>query len=128
MVANVAGTAAAQTNVAQPAIKIENIRVLVVQNLGAADEAVEALLKGNIFTVLRVETPASKATHQEFNTEATSIAGVVGRAIYGKAEYEEIHTIRVQFLRRSGSPVKSSILDTVDFRKSPKGDFELHAT
>lgn len=128
MAANAPGTAAAQTNVAEPATKIENIRVLVVQNLGAADETVEALLEGKIFTVLRVESPASKSTHQDFNKEATSIAGVVSRAIYSKAEYEKIHTIRVQFISRSGSPVKSRILDAVDFRKSPNGDFELHST
>jgi hypothetical protein len=128
MVANAPGIAAAQINVAQATTMIEDIRLLVVQNLGAADETIEASLQGNTFKVLRVESPTSKAAHQTFNKEASSIAAVVARAIDNKAEYEGIHTIRVQFISRSGSPVKSKILDTVDFRKSPKGVFELHST
>jgi hypothetical protein len=128
LVGNLPWTAAAQVNVVQSTTKIEEIRLLVVENLGAADQTIEALLEGPIFTVLRVESPASKASHQEFNTEASSIGAVVARAIQNKAEYEGIHTIRVQFVSRSGSPVKGKIIDTVDLRKSPEGVFELHST
>jgi hypothetical protein len=114
--------------VIQAATKIEEIRLLVVQNLGAADQTIGALLEGPILTVLRVESPTSKATHHEFNTEASSIGAVVTKAIQNKAEYKGIHTIRVQLVSRSGLPVKSKIIDTVDLRKSPEGVFELHST
>ena len=114
LIGNLPWSAAAQTNVVQAATKIEEVRLLVVQNLGAPDQTIEALLEGPILTVLRVESSASKATHQEFNKEASSIGAVVERAIQNKAEYEGIHTIRVQFFSRSGSPVKSKIIDTVE--------------
>ena len=44
LVGNLPWTAAAQVNVVQSTTKIEEIRLLVVQNLGAADQTIEALL------------------------------------------------------------------------------------
>ena len=53
---------------------------------------------------------------------------IVFATIGDKSEFKGIHTIRVQYLNRSGSPVKNKVIDSVEFRKGKNGKFEIHST
>ena len=123
-----AGTLSAQTNITQNEATSEEIRLAVVQNIGAEDKTVEVLATRYIVTVSRVNSTMNNTTHQGFNDEASAIASVVSRAIANKSQYEKVHTIRVQYLSRSERRSKNVIIDSVEFRKNQKGVFELHTT
>jgi hypothetical protein len=120
----------AQTVAPHVAPAIEDIRLLIVKNLGAQDNTVAVSITGGVFDILRVNSNMNDATHPEFNKEASAIASVVSKAIFDidTAQYKKIHTIRVRYVNRSGSPAKDKIIDSVEFRKSQNGAFEIHST
>jgi hypothetical protein len=122
------GAVNAQTNITQINTAVENIRLAVVKNLGSQDKEVEVSRTGNVLTISRVNSNMNGAPHQLVSNEATSIASVVSKAMVDKPEFDGIHTIRVQYLNRSGSPVKNKVIDSVEFRKGKNGVFELHLT
>ena len=127
---NIDRPAHAQPNTTHIDGTTEGIRLAVLTNLGAPDNTVEISRSGDILNVTRVNSNMNNAIHArgEFNTEAAAIASLVSRAIADDAEYKTIHTIRVQYLNRSGSPAKDKIIDTVDFRKNPNGVFDIHSS
>jgi hypothetical protein len=122
------GAVNAQTNARQINTAMEDIRVAVVKNLGSQDKEVEVSRTGNVLTISRVNSNMNGAPHQLVSNEATSIAAAVSKAIVDKPEFNGIHTIRVQYLDRAGSPVKNKIVDSVEFRKGKNGVFEIHLT
>ena len=122
------GAVSAQTNTTQINAAVEDIRLAVVKNLGSQDKEVEVSRTGNVLTIMRVNSNMNGAPHQLVSNEATSIASVVSKAIGDKPEFKGIHTIRVQYLNRSGPPVKNKVIDLVEFRKGKNGVFELHLT
>ena len=124
------GAAHGQPQITHTVGATEGIRQAIVTNLGAPDNTVEMSRSGDILIVLRVNSTMNNAIHTrgEFNKEAAAIASVLSRAIADDAEYKKIHTIRVQYLNRSGSSTKDRIIDTIDFRKNPNGAFDMHST
>lgn len=111
-------------------IKINNeeIRLAVVKTIGAGDQTVEIAVEDHVFKVLRVNGNMTKSNHQGINNEAKSIASVVSKNITDKAEYADILAIRIEYVKRSGTQGKNKVIDSVNFRKDPKGAFILHTT
>jgi hypothetical protein len=122
------GAVNAQPNTTQINTAVQAIRLAVVKNLGSKDREVEVLRTGNVLTISRVNSNMNDAPHQLVSNEATSIASVVSKAIVDEPEFKGIHTIRVQYLDRSGSPAKNKVIDSVEFRKGKNGVFEIHLT
>jgi hypothetical protein len=120
------GMTNAQTMTSQHGATTEDIRRIVMLNVGSQDKAVEVSRTGNVLLISRVNSNLNGAPHQLVNNESVSIASVVSKAIIGNPEYENIHTIRVQYLNRTGSPPKDKILDQVEFRKGQNDAFDLH--
>jgi hypothetical protein len=98
------------------------------QRQRSQDKEVEVAIEGGVLSIFRVNSNMNGAPHQLIQNEATSIAAAVSNAIAGKPEYKKIHTLRVNYLERSGSPVKNKIVDSVEFRKGRNGTFEIHVT
>ena len=92
----------------------------------ALDGTVEVSLMGNVLNVSRVNSSLNKTGHSPRTTEAARIGPIVSEVISGKADANNIHTIRVQYLARSKTAAK--IVDIVDFRKDARGSFQFHAT
>ena len=92
----------------------------------ALDGTVEVSLKGNVLNVSRVNSSLNKTGHSPRTTEAARIGPIVSEVISGKADANNIRTIRVQYLARSKTAAK--IVDIVDFRKDARGSFQFHAT
>jgi hypothetical protein len=127
MIASAAMTHA-QTAAPQPYATTEDIRAAVVRNVGSQDSAVEASQASNVLIISRINSNMNGAPHQLINNEAVSIAGVVSKAIANTPYYETIHTIRVRYLDRLGSPPQDKVLDSVEFRKGSNGKFDLHVS
>ena len=92
----------------------------------ALDGTVEVSMKGNVLNVSRVNSSLNKTGHSPRTTEAARIGPIVSEVISGKADANNIHTIRVQYLARSNMGAK--VVDSIDFRKDPSGSFQFHAT
>jgi len=107
---------------------LADIRAAIVRTVGAQPETVEIAITGNIFTVLRVNSNMNASTHGGRDNEASAIAPIVVKAIAGKAEFSNLNTIRVQYVARPAPDAASTVIDTVDFRKTPAGTFEFHKT
>ena len=118
----------AQTSASHVALTAEDIRGLIVKNLGAQDNTVAVSVTGGIFDVLRINSYMNEATHPEFNKDASAVASVVSKAIADTAKYKRIHTIRVRYVTRSGPSAKDKVIDSVEFRKGGNGVFEIHST
>jgi hypothetical protein len=96
--------------------------------IGAQTGTVEIAVRGNILTVLRINSNTNQSTHGGRDNEANAIAPVVSKAISGLPEFNNLHTIRVQYVVRSAPGAATKIIDTIDFRKAPGGAFEFHKT
>ena len=107
---------------------LENIQKSVIQKVGAQEKTVEVTIRGNILTVVRVNSNLNDSSHGARTNEAIAIASVVTKAIEVSPKFKDAHTIRVQYLARSDSTAKGKVLDTVDFRKDPSGKFQFHET
>ena len=126
LMALAAGKAPAQMPQQNPIL--QDIRASIVRTIGVQDSSVEAEIKGNILTVLRVNSELNQVSHAARNSEASAIGSVVSKAIADKPDYKNIHTIRVQYVSRASAGSRSKIIDTVDFRKNPNGNFPMHTT
>ena len=92
----------------------------------AVDGTVEVSMKGNVRNVSLVNSSLNKTGHSARNNEAARIGPIVSEAISGKADANNIHTIRTQYLARSKTGAK--VVDIIDFRKDASGSFQFHAT
>jgi hypothetical protein len=118
----------AQTALMPRSAFLDSIHSSVVKSIGAQDRTVEITLTDSVLTVLRVNSNQNVSSHAGRNNEATSIADIASRAFINDVTGASVHTIRVQYLTRDSANVDSAVIDTVEFRKNAKGEFEIHLT
>jgi hypothetical protein len=107
---------------------LRELRATIVQTIGAQPESVEIVVSGSPFTVLRVNSNMNEATHAGRDNEANVVGQIVSKAVAGSPAFKKFHTIRVQYVTRSKPGATLKVVDTVEFRKSPSGSFQFHAT
>jgi hypothetical protein len=107
---------------------LRELRATIVQTIGAQPESVEIVVSGSTFTVLRVNSNMNEATHAGRDNEANVVGQIVSKAVAGSPAFKKFHTIRVQYVTRSKPGATLKVVDTVEFRKSPSGSFQFHAT
>jgi hypothetical protein len=117
-------TASAQTSSAV----INQLRATIVQTIGAQPESVEIVMNGSMFTVLRVNSNMNESTHAGRDNEANVIGQLASKAIAGSPAFRKLHTIRVQYVTRAKPGAAVKLVDSIEFRRSPGGSFEFHAT
>ncbi len=106
---------------------LADVRATVVRAIGAQDQTVEITVTDKALIVLRVNSNMNGSTHSGRNNEATAIASVVSKAIAGKAEFDNLVALRVDYVTRSATG-DSAVIDSVAFREDPKGAFRFHPT
>ena len=107
---------------------LANMRASITRAIGAEDQTVEITMAGNLLIILRVNSNMNDATHGGRNNEATAIAAIISKAIFGRPEFKNLVTLTVQFVVRPAPGAKSSVIDTVEFREDPSGQFRYHQT
>jgi hypothetical protein len=107
---------------------LRELRATIVQTIGAQPESVEIVVSGSTFTVLRVNSNMNEAAHAGRDNEANVVGQIVSKAVAGSPAFKKFHTIRVQYVTRSKPGATLKVVDTVEFRKSPSGSFQFHAT
>jgi hypothetical protein len=107
---------------------LQDIRASIIQAIGAESSSVEVSIRGNVFTVSRVNSTLNQTDHGTRNGEASKIGPVVSKALVDRPDFKNVHTIRVLYLARSKPNGTTKIVDTIDFRKAPGGGFVFHTT
>lgn len=107
---------------------LDELRASIGNTIGAQSDSVEIVMKGNILTILRVNSNMNQSNHAGRDNEANVIGSTVSKVIAGSPEFRSLHTIRVQYVTRSTPGAAPKVIDTIDFRKSPRGSFEFHNT
>jgi hypothetical protein len=78
--------------------------------------------------ISRINSTMNQTNHSARDSEASHIATVVAKAIGESAGYKDIDTIRVRYIAALKPGGNEQVMDTIDFRKNPKGIFHFHAT
>ena len=107
---------------------IEAVRKAVAQDIGAQEDSLEIVQKGKILTITRVNSALNESTHQGRNDDATTIVAGVLKAIADKTEYKSLYSIYILYADRAVGSSKNKVIDTIEFRKNQKGEFEIHLT
>ena len=118
----------AKTNAPEKTVSIEAVRKLVALDIGAPEYSIEIVKKGKVLTITRINSSLNESSHQNRNEEAASIMAVVVKAIADVAEYNSLYSIAVHYTSRTNASSKASVIDTIEFRKNQKGEFEIHLT
>jgi thiamine biosynthesis protein ThiC len=107
---------------------LQNIRTAIIQAMGIPVATIDLKVAGNIFVISRINSTMNQTNHGARDSEASHIATVVAKTIGEGAEYKHIHTIRVRYIAALKPGGNEQVVDTVDFRKDPKGIFHFHTT
>ena len=105
-----------------------SIEASIVKAIGAEAKTVKVTSSGSILLVTRVNSNMNGSTHEGRNNEAKVIAPLVAKEIGSNPKFENVSTIRVEYVARSSPATKSRIVDSVEFRKGPDGVFDFHQT
>ena len=122
------GSAEVKPAIAQKQSATELMRLAVVKKIAAPDASVELGIKDNVLIVSRVNSPFNEGSHAGLNNEATAILNLVSKAVLNKPDYKALVSIRVNYVARTGTPIAEKIVDSLEFRKNPKGVFGPHQT
>jgi hypothetical protein len=106
----------------------DDIRGLVARALGTPEITVEISRTLTVLTLVRINSPLNTGTHPDRNAEATFITALVAKAIKGSSPFSGILSISIDFIDRSGTPLHDTMVDHIDFREDPKGDFVFHTS
>ena len=105
-----------------------SIGASIVKAIGAEAKTVKVTSSGSILLVTRVNSNMNGSTHEGRNNEAKVIAPLVAKGIGGNPKFGNVSTIRVEYVARSSPATKSTIVDSVEFRKGLDGVFDFHQT
>lgn len=106
---------------------LADIRAAIARSIGAQDETVEIAVTDKVLIVVRVNSNMNESTHIGRDNEASAIAAMVSKAISGKPDFDNVVTLRVDYVARAVGG-DSKVVDSVEFREDPKGDFRFHRT
>jgi hypothetical protein len=106
---------------------LADVHATIVRSIGAQDETVEITVADKVLIVSRVNSNMNDSTHSGRDNEATAIAAIISKAISGKSEFDNVVTLRVDYVARAVDG-DSKVIDSVEFREDPKGDFRFHRT
>lgn len=107
----------------------EAMRLIASRSVGMPESEFEASGTTAVLTILRVNSTMNASTHQGRNNEATAIAlAIAAEFARMGAQYSEVQSISVNYVERTGTPARDTIIDRIDFRKNAEGKFELHIT
>jgi len=106
---------------------LDGIQSSVIKSIGAQAKTVEITPPDTVLTVVRVNSNQNASSHEGRNNEAKVIAGIASDAIAKTPEFAGVHTIKVQYIKRSAQDAVTTV-DTIEFRKNATGAFEIHVS
>ncbi|WP_294540288.1 hypothetical protein [uncultured Rhodoblastus sp.] len=120
--------AGAQVNPRPRGVMLGAIQTAVIESIAAQDKSVEVRIDGSVLVVSRVNSNQNASNHIGRNNEAAAIAAIAAKSIANDGEYSAINVIRVEYIDRAAAGGGEKEIDSMDFRKNAKGEFEVHLT
>lgn len=111
----------------QPAT-LPAVRGAVLKATGYPDPAVTLVLKDNQFWVTAENSPPNDGTARQRGAQAARIASAIATQVKGDPELAGILGIHIDYAARSKDGSHTYVLDSIDFRKGPDGNFAHHTT
>jgi hypothetical protein len=100
----------------------------VLKAIGYSDPVVMLVLKDNQFWVTVENSPLNDGTARQREAQAARIATAIATQVKGDPELAGILGIHIDYVARSKDSSHTDILDSIDFRKGPDGNFAHHTT
>ncbi|HYM01296.1 MAG TPA: hypothetical protein VET85_00035 [Stellaceae bacterium] len=108
------------------ASSLAEIKKAVVAASGYDDEAVELKAGPHQIEVAVANGKLLDASRAARVNEANRIVGAVAKAIAGKPEFASVDAVHIDYIRRNIASGHVDLVDAIDFRKDPSGDFKYH--
>jgi hypothetical protein len=115
-------TDAAVLKLQSPSIPV--MRKSIANAVGYELKSVEIQHTAHQLTATIVNSKQNSSTAVDRETESTAISGEMERGMAGKAEFEGVMSIHIDYISRVGKKVKT--IDKFDFMRSPANSFVLH--
>ncbi len=120
-------------NAQSQAPAISELRAAILAATGHRNEDLDLRMTRHLVTVVLVNSKLAldRQFFREYATEreaeAAEIASVIKQKMGARPEFGSILTIRIEYVSRSRAD-RARILDVIEFRKTPQGEFLHHAT
>jgi hypothetical protein len=108
--------------------KLPAIKGAVLSATRYPDNAVDLTLKENQFWVTVVNSDLNAAPPHQRELQASQIVAVITKAIRHDPAFAKTLGIHIDYVARSTQGGHADIVDSIDFRKGPAGNFMHHTT
>jgi hypothetical protein len=107
---------------------LTTIKSAILKSTGYADATVTLTLRASQFWVTIENSPLNDGTARQREAQAAHIAGAIADKVKGDTAFARILGIHIDYAARSKDGSHNDILDSIDFRKAPDGNFTHHTT
>ena len=128
MLAVVPALGAAPTESERQPATLPAVKGAVLKATGYPDPAVTLVLKGNQFWVTVENSPLNDGTARQREAQAARIASAIATQVKDDPELAGILGIHIDYAARSRDGSHTDVVDSIDFRKGPDGNFAHHTT
>jgi hypothetical protein len=112
----------------QHATSLKKVRDAVLTATGYDGKAVELTATKVQFVITLVNSKLVGRPTVERENEAGRIASAIASKIADMPEFKGIQAIHIDYVKREPGSSRSQVIDGIDFRKDPQGDFQRHIT
>lgn len=121
---------AAQRAFAEQVVLDAEIKQSIISATGHHEKSIEVATSAIqiVVTVVNSDLNSSLATHADREADALRIVDAIMVALKGNSAYNSLLTIHVDYVSREIQTAHPHVVNGIDFRRSTKGNFELHRT
>ena len=122
------GHAQSELSPGQPNIPLNEVKQAILTATGYDPAAVELTAAKVQFVVTLVNSKLVTGPASGRESEANRITAAIAGVIAEMPEFQGIQAIHVDYVSRWRDGSASRIIDGIDFRKDPQGNFQHHIT
>ena len=111
-----------------PRASLAPIKQAILATTGYDAASVELTATAVQFVVTVVNSKLISASDRARENEASKIVTAIARTSAGNAEFRTIQAVHIDYVSREPDGSHPRTVDAIDFRKTPRGDFEHHIT
>jgi hypothetical protein len=120
-------SASADAQSGRPSAALDALKQAIIAATGYDAAAVEVKVTPVQLMITLVNSRLIDAPSRVRENEATNIVAAIVKTS-GDAELRRIQAIHVDYVARDADGGNSRTVDAIDFRKTPRGDFQHHIT
>ena len=122
------GHAQSRLSPGQPDTSVNEVKQAILTATGYDPAAVELTATNVQFVVTVVNSKLVLGPAFKRDSEASRITAAIADVIAGMPEFRGIQAIHIDYVSRKPDGSAGRIIDGIDFRKDPQGNFRHHIT